>query len=99
MLGIPTEVYLYGIEYLYVLIGVALMAMLMQWVYLPVFHNLDITSTYEVRISTNHKDVVANEKTARVNGTLFQIVRVKGALLETGRVNKALFEISCVNWA
>lgn len=52
MLGIPTEVYLYGIEYCYVLIGVAMMVLLMQWIYLPVFHNLDITSTYEVSLQS-----------------------------------------------
>ncbi|KAF5277767.1 hypothetical protein FQR65_LT03747 [Abscondita terminalis] len=47
LLGIPTEVYVYGIQYLYILGGVVLMALVFQTVYLPIFHNLHITSTYE----------------------------------------------------
>lgn len=48
LLGLPTEVYSYGIQYVYVAGGVVLMGLAMGFVYLPVFHNLNITSTYEV---------------------------------------------------
>lgn len=48
LLGLPTEVYSYGIQYVYVMFGVILMGLVMSYVYLPVFHNLHITSTYEV---------------------------------------------------
>lgn len=48
LLGLPTEVYSYGIQYLYVSLGVVGMAIVMGIFYLPVFHDLNITSTYEV---------------------------------------------------
>lgn len=48
LLGLPTEVYSFGIQYLYVIGGVILMGFIMANVYLPVFHDLNITSTYEV---------------------------------------------------
>lgn len=48
LLGLPTEVYSYGIQYVYVMFGVITMGFVMSYVYLPVFHNLHITSTYEV---------------------------------------------------
>lgn len=49
LLGLPTEVYSYGIQYVYVMFGVIAMGLVMSYVYLPVFHNLHITSTYEVK--------------------------------------------------
>lgn len=48
MLGLPTEVYSFGVQYLYVMGGVILMGIAMSRLYLPVFHDLKITSTYEV---------------------------------------------------
>ena len=50
LLGLPTEVYSYGIQYIYVSLGVISMGFVMGIFYLPVFHNLSITSTYEVSI-------------------------------------------------
>ncbi|TMW53134.1 hypothetical protein DOY81_001862 [Sarcophaga bullata] len=47
LLGLPTEVYSYGIQYIYVSLGVIAMGFVMGIFYLPVFHNLSITSTYE----------------------------------------------------
>ncbi|KAK4880273.1 hypothetical protein RN001_008419 [Aquatica leii] len=47
LLGIPTEIYVYGIQYMCILGGVVLMALIFQTIYLPIFHNLHITSTYE----------------------------------------------------
>ena len=49
LLGLPTEVYSYGIQYLYVALGVVSMGIVMGTFYMPVFHGLNITSTYEVR--------------------------------------------------
>lgn len=49
LLGLPTEVYSYGIQYVYVFLGVMLMGVIMSVFYLPVFRLLNITSTYEVR--------------------------------------------------
>lgn len=50
LLGLPTEVYSYGIQYVYVFLGVMLMGVIMSVFYLPVFRLLNITSTYEVRM-------------------------------------------------
>ncbi|SPP83838.1 sodium-coupled monocarboxylate transporter 1 [Drosophila guanche] len=47
LLGLPTEVYSYGVQYLYVAFGVVGMGIVMGVFYLPVFHDLNITSTYE----------------------------------------------------
>ncbi|XP_018331292.1 sodium-coupled monocarboxylate transporter 1-like isoform X2 [Agrilus planipennis] len=47
LLGIPTEIYVYGIQYVYIFGGVILMGIIMENVFLPVFHNLKVTSTYE----------------------------------------------------
>ncbi|KAF5304402.1 hypothetical protein FQA39_LY19005 [Lamprigera yunnana] len=47
LLGIPTEIYVYGTQYLAILGGVVLMALMFQIIFLPIFHNLQITSTYE----------------------------------------------------
>jgi solute carrier family 5 (sodium-coupled monocarboxylate transporter), member 8/12 len=49
LLGIPTEVYIYGIGYFYIMGGIILMGFVMMEVYLPVFHDLKLTSTYQVR--------------------------------------------------
>lgn len=48
LLGTPTEIYVYGIQYMYVIGGVITMGFIMMYVYLPVFHDLKLTSTYEV---------------------------------------------------
>lgn len=51
LVSLPSEVYSYGMQYLYVALGVTVMGFIMSYIYLPVFHNLNITSTYEVRES------------------------------------------------
>ncbi|CRK86766.1 CLUMA_CG000598, isoform A [Clunio marinus] len=47
LLGTPTETYIYGIQYLYIMGGIITMGFIMMYVYLPVFHDLKLTSTYE----------------------------------------------------
>ncbi|CAH1183378.1 unnamed protein product [Phaedon cochleariae] len=47
LLGIPTEIYVYGIQYTYIIIGLLLTTLLMGSIYLPVFQGLELTSTYE----------------------------------------------------
>ncbi|KAJ8955547.1 hypothetical protein NQ318_001377 [Aromia moschata] len=47
LLGIPTEVYVYGIQYAYIVGGFFLMSFAMGSIYLPIFHSLKLTSTYE----------------------------------------------------
>lgn len=57
LLGLPTEVYSYGIQYIYVALGVIAMGFVMGVFYLPVFHNLSITSTYEVSKFSNYRTI------------------------------------------
>ncbi|CAG9796753.1 unnamed protein product [Diatraea saccharalis] len=47
LLGSPTEVYIYGTQYAFIMGGIFLMSFVMAHVYLPVFHELKITSNYE----------------------------------------------------
>ncbi|CAH0405503.1 unnamed protein product [Chilo suppressalis] len=47
LLGSPTEVYIYGTQYVFIMGGIFLMSFVMAQVYLPVFHELKITSNYE----------------------------------------------------
>ncbi|XP_072945603.1 sodium-coupled monocarboxylate transporter 1-like [Epargyreus clarus] len=47
LLGSPTEVYMHGTQYGFIIIGIFLMSIVMTQVYLPVFHELKITSNYE----------------------------------------------------
>ncbi|XP_069696488.1 sodium-coupled monocarboxylate transporter 1-like [Periplaneta americana] len=47
LLGTPTEIYLYGIQYAYTVGGIMSMGVAVSYAYLPVFHNLQLTSTYE----------------------------------------------------
>ncbi|KAJ9598086.1 hypothetical protein L9F63_026809, partial [Diploptera punctata] len=51
LLGVPTEIYLYGTQYLYCIFTVLCMGVAVSTAYLPVFHDLKLTSTYEVIIS------------------------------------------------
>ncbi|XP_030022475.2 sodium-coupled monocarboxylate transporter 1 [Manduca sexta] len=47
LLGSPTEVYMYGTQYAYIIAAIFLMSILMTQIYLPVFHELKLTSNYE----------------------------------------------------
>ncbi|CAH2050162.1 unnamed protein product, partial [Iphiclides podalirius] len=47
LLGSPTEVYMHGTQYAFIIGGIFLMTIVMTQIYLPVFHDLKITSNYE----------------------------------------------------
>ncbi|XP_053970574.1 sodium-coupled monocarboxylate transporter 1-like [Hylaeus volcanicus] len=47
LLGTPTEVYMHGTSYLCICFGVIIVGFVMSGIYLPVFHELRLTSTYE----------------------------------------------------
>jgi sodium-coupled monocarboxylate transporter 8/12 len=54
VMGAPTEIYLYGTLYWLVCVSVVLVAVATNYIYLPVFYELQLTSTYEVgNISNN----------------------------------------------
>jgi hypothetical protein len=46
--GTATEMYLYGSQYIFAVISLALCGLAMHYIIIPVFHGLQITSTYEV---------------------------------------------------
>jgi len=48
LLGTPTEVYLYGAQYMYIMGSLVLMGFCMYYFFLPVFHELNLISTYKV---------------------------------------------------
>ncbi|XP_026467601.1 sodium-coupled monocarboxylate transporter 1-like [Ctenocephalides felis] len=47
LLGLPADVYIYGMQYAYVTLGFIFTAFVMNHIYLPVYKELQITSTYE----------------------------------------------------
>ncbi|XP_046396482.1 sodium-coupled monocarboxylate transporter 1 isoform X2 [Ischnura elegans] len=47
MVGTPSEVYFHGLQYWLIFIGILFMAVTLSYVYLPVFMNLHISSSYE----------------------------------------------------
>lgn len=55
LLGTPTEIYIYGTQYMYIIGAIITMGLVMMHVYLPVFHDLKLVSTYEVRYFSINK--------------------------------------------
>nr|CAD7402666.1 unnamed protein product [Timema cristinae] len=47
LMGVPSEIYLYGLQYFTMVISVFIMTYLINYVYLPVFFSLQLTSTFE----------------------------------------------------
>lgn len=50
ILGVPSEVYIYGVQYWMVIWCYFITIPVTALVYLPVFHGLGVTSAYEVSI-------------------------------------------------
>lgn len=48
LLGTSTEIYIYGMQYAYILIGPSMMGIFMYFVVIPVFYDLQVVSMYEV---------------------------------------------------
>lgn len=53
LLGTSTEIYLYGAQYALILVGPFVMGLYMHYIIIPVFHDLKMTSMYEVRSKVN----------------------------------------------
>lgn len=49
LLGTSTEIYLYGTQYAFVLVAPAILGVFMYFFIIPVFHELKMTSIYEVK--------------------------------------------------
>jgi len=52
LLGTPTEMYLHGTEYMLVMVPLVLSGYISSEMIIPVFHELQLPSTYEVKIDT-----------------------------------------------
>lgn len=52
LLGLVTEMYLYGTQYVFVICSLTLSGILTSYVYLPVFHDLHLESCYQVSVSS-----------------------------------------------
>jgi Na+/proline symporter len=48
LMGVPSEVYYHGTIYWLVNVSSVIVAVVINYVYLPVFYNLQLTSSYEV---------------------------------------------------
>lgn len=62
LLGTSTEIYVYGIQYAYILAGPAVMGIFMYFVTIPVFHDLKVVSMFEVRnlLPDNRREAVSS---------------------------------------
>lgn len=86
MLGIPTEIYVYGMQYVYICFAVASVSYVFQKVYLPVFHNMQLTSSYEVMI-------IKKKCHPNSNRNLFSVFRKK-----IQQVQSYICVVSLLNW-
>jgi len=48
LLGVPAEVFYYGTVYWLVNVSSVFVALMINYIYLPVFYSLQLTSSYEV---------------------------------------------------
>lgn len=49
VLGTGTEIYIYGMQYAYILAGPTMMGLFMHFIVIPVFYELKVISIFEVR--------------------------------------------------
>lgn len=78
LLGIPTEIYVYGIQYIYIIGGILIMAFIFERTFLPIFHGMKITSTYE------YLELRFDKKTRFLVSVLFTIQAVRQQTKEKG---------------
>jgi Na+/proline symporter len=55
LMGVPSEVYYHGTLYWLVNVSSVIVAVIINYVYLPVFYNLQLTSSYEVSYASQRK--------------------------------------------
>jgi len=48
LMGVPAEVYFHGTTYWLVNVSSVIVAVIINYIYLPVFYSLQLTSSYEV---------------------------------------------------
>lgn len=59
LLGTSTEIYIYGMQYAYILAGPATMGVFMHYVIIPVFYDLKVVSMYEVALCSRDDSQVS----------------------------------------
>ncbi|XP_075970300.1 sodium-coupled monocarboxylate transporter 1-like [Anticarsia gemmatalis] len=47
LLGIPSELYIYGTSYLFVMVGAMFMSIIISYTFIPILYDLKLTSAYE----------------------------------------------------
>lgn len=55
ILGVPAEIYTFGTEYWFIVVSYVPLFPITALVFVPVFHGLDITSSYEVGYVQTHE--------------------------------------------
>ena len=60
--GTSTEIYLYGTQYCYISLAILLSSTIMHFTIIPIFHELQITSTYEVCLTHMMNLIVYDNK-------------------------------------
>lgn len=48
LLGVPTEIYSYGTQYVMHVFTEVLVCIVTAWLFVPVYYNLQVATTYEV---------------------------------------------------
>uniref|UniRef100_A0A336LDW2 CSON003949 protein n=1 Tax=Culicoides sonorensis TaxID=179676 RepID=A0A336LDW2_CULSO len=93
LLGTSTEIYLYGTQYCFILIGIVLTGFVLHFLYLPVYHRLRLTSLYEDVIQgvvmIGSLIMVAVKATIQVGG--LQVVLNRN--FESGRIEMPIWDI------
>ncbi|XP_013387135.1 sodium-coupled monocarboxylate transporter 2-like [Lingula anatina] len=69
MLGMPAEVYMGGIEYIYVIAGVAVALLIAGWQFVPLFYDLKLTSSLE------YLELRFKSKAAKLTATILIIIQ------------------------
>lgn len=58
LLGFPAEIYVFGMQFYPIFIGFIISGFIISYIFLPVYHNLHLTSSYEVGISTHKSSLL-----------------------------------------
>jgi solute carrier family 5 (sodium-coupled monocarboxylate transporter), member 8/12 len=53
LLGVPTEIYSYGTQYVMHIFTEVLVCIVTAWLFVPVYYNLQVATTYEVLLRKN----------------------------------------------
>ena len=69
VLGVPAEYYIYGTMFTWYIIPYLLVPAIVTWLFMPVFYDLNINSTYEVSLYYKILSQIKKEKSKHSNKT------------------------------